>query len=353
MLHSPAACQSPTLCVAAGKSGGHLIPALQLAHNWHIKNPQGSILLCTYGTKLDEKIYNQYPFVNTIQSFSFTTFIAYKIWRYPTIIYQTIKACVTTLKLLSKTKTEKVITTGGFVALPVCIAARILNIPIEVYELNVYPGKAVKALALLNAKIFVAFNKTRTFLPKSILTSYPIRFSENDFYSFDEARKKLNTIISSPLPLTLDRKTLFIVGGSQGSQYLNALVLKFLTTHPELHDRIQIIHQTGNNAQTYTDIYSQLSIPHLVFDFHSAIAECYQAADLVLCRAGAGTLFELKFFNRPAIIIPLFTSSTSHQEANALAMTKENPALFETLTQAEIEADSKNFFSILTRSLSK
>ena len=65
MLSSPVP-QPPTLCVAAGKSGGHLIPALQLAKLWHEQHPDGKVVLCTYGTALDQKIYEQYPFISTV-----------------------------------------------------------------------------------------------------------------------------------------------------------------------------------------------------------------------------------------------------------------------------------------------
>lgn len=343
MQLNPVTLSQPVLWVAAGKSGGHLIPALQLAERWHEQHPGGSVVLCTYGTKLDQKIYAQYQFIKHVQIFSFTTFVLKKIWLYPLISFQALKACVVAWQLLRKTRPEKIITTGGFVALPVSIAARLLSIPIEVYELNVHAGKAVKALALLGAKVFVVFQQTLSQFTHASLVSYPVRFTSKDFYSQAEAISVLGKNISSQKPLVSDRKTLFILGGSQGSQYLNDLALKFIMARPNLYGKIQIIHQAGRNAGYYADTYEKYKIPHLVFDFHSAIAACYQAADLVVCRAGAGTLFELKFFKKRAVIIPLVATSTGHQAANATALVEECPELFEAKSQQWIDRNIEKF----------
>ena len=353
MLTRPGNNSQPTLCVAAGKSGGHLIPALQLARTWHLQHPKGGIILCTYDTKLDEKIYTQYPFITEVQSFSFTTFVAHKIWRYPLIAYEALKACVSSWRLLRRTRAEKILTTGGFVAIPVALAARLLGIPVEVYELNVHAGKAVQALSLLGAKIFVVFQESLQNLPQGILTEYPIRFTSADILSREKALHAVSQHIPSALPLTLHRKTLFIVGGSQGSEYLNELVVKLVQKTPASHAHIQIIHQAGKEPGQYAQLYTQLAIPHAVFDFHPAMASFYQAADFVICRAGAGTLFELKFFQRPALIIPLQAASTSHQEENARAISKQFPALFEMKTQTEIDQNSEAFFSLLLSRLLK
>lgn len=351
MQPSPVNLSQPVLCIAAGKSGGHLIPALQLAQRWHNRHPSGSIILCTYGTQLDQKIYAQYPFIKHVQAFSFTTFVARKLWRYPIITYQALKACVTSWRMLRTMRPEKVITTGGFVALPVSIAAKVLGIPVEVYELNMHAGKAVKALALLGAKIFVVFQETLKQFSTASLVDYPIRFTAEDFYSTADARQLLVAQIPSRMPLVESRKTLFVLGGSQGSQYLNDLVLKFIEATPLMREKIQIIHQAGSGFAQYVQAYEKYGIPHLVFDFHPAIAACYQAADVTICRAGAGTLFELKFFKRSAIVIPLVATSTGHQAANAGALVKQCPELFTAWSQVSIDRNQKAFFGAVAEQL--
>ena len=351
MLSNQRAQRPSTLCIAAGKSGGHLIPALQLAQQWHNEHQGGNVVLCTYGTMLDQKIYARYPFINKVQSFSFTTFIARKLWRYPIIAMQAIKATWIAWRLLRTTQAEKVITTGGFVALPVSIAARLLGIPVEVYELNIHPGKAVQALAMLGAKIFAVFNETLKKMPHAVLTDYPIRFTQADIKSPSVARLELAQRIPSAIPLTDNRKTVFLCGGSQGSTYLNELMIKFVIARPDLHNSMQIIHQSGTVPDRFIEVYTKYIIPHLVFDFHPAIAACYQAADVVICRAGAGTLFELKFFNRPAVIIPLVAASTGHQGANARAISAQMPELFTTMAQHMLETNLEAFFDLVAKYL--
>jgi UDP-N-acetylglucosamine--N-acetylmuramyl-(pentapeptide) pyrophosphoryl-undecaprenol N-acetylglucosamine transferase len=339
------------LCVAAGKSGGHLIPALELAKTWREQHDQNDVVLCTYGTQLDQKIYNAYPFISTVKAFNFTTFVLRKVWRYPIIAYQAVRACVTAWRLLRGHSVERVITTGGFVALPVCIAAKLLRIPIDVYELNVHPGKAVQAIARLGARVHVVFEQTRTAMPKATAAEYPIRFSVADRLTRVAAQQQLTQAIASALPLQPERKTLFILGGSQGSQYLNELVLQFLAARPDLHSAVQIIHQTGGITKRYVEAYERLGVPHLVFDFHQSMAACYQAADLTICRAGAGTLFELKFFNQPAVIVPLVAASTGHQSANAAAIQQQCPQLFTVWEQAAIGRDQTAFFDAVAQRL--
>lgn len=351
MFTNPVIKKKQTICVAAGKSGGHLIPALQIAQNRQKQDPETALVLVSYGTKLDETIYKQYPCISQIKSFSFTTFVARQLWRYPVIAYQTIKAIIDLVLFFRETQPTTIITTGGFIAIPACIAGKILQIPCEAYELNVHPGKAIQALSLLGAKIFVVFKRTLQQLPKATLTDYPIRFSQQDMQSQEAAQEFLNHAIKSEMPLTHQRKTIFIAGGSQGSLFLNELIFKLLEAAPHLKGKLQIIHQTGSNQEEYAQRYSKLEIPHLVFNFHAAIASCYQAADLVLCRAGAGTLFELLFFKRPSIIIPLATASTNHQIANALAVQEEYPELFSTFKQQDAEKEVAALVGLVEKKL--
>jgi UDP-N-acetylglucosamine:LPS N-acetylglucosamine transferase len=101
----------------------------------------------------------------------------------------------------------------------------------------------------------------------------------------------------------------------------------------------QIIHQTGSRDQTdWHALYKRNNIPAVVFDYRDAIAPCYVAADLIISRAGAGMLFEILFFEKPSIIIPLEATTTSHQIDNAYAMNTEHPTLF-TVIQHQALAD--------------
>ncbi len=347
MLPNPGKKQNSTLCIAAGKSGGHLIPTIELARRWHQEHPHGSVLLCTYGTDLDQKIYSQHPFISQIVSFSFTTFVWKKFWTYPYIAYECIKACIKAWRVLRVTPPEKIITTGGAVAVPICIVAKMLGIPCEVYELNVHPGKAVFFLSWIGAKMFAVFHETLSLLKKATYTDYPIRFTQQEIIRHKEAIAQLNATGLPSHPFTAHKKTLLVLGGSQGSLYLNKLTTAFFQARPYLKDTIQLIHQAGTQAPELSVPYEAIGLTFALFDFHPAVATFCQAADLVICRAGAGTLFELKFFKKKALIIPLRAASTSHQEANAAALAKEFPEQFYLWHQGDIMKNSQAFFDAI------
>ena len=106
---------------------------------------------------------------------------------------------------------------------------------------------------------------------------------------------------------------------------------------PTQHHAIQIIHQLGNHeTDEWHTFYTSLKIPALIFSFHHEIEYCYAAADLVLCRAGAGTLFELIFFQKPSIVVPLETNHNNHQLFNALACAQTHPQLIHVIRQKSL-----------------
>ena len=111
-----------------------------------------------------------------------------------------------------------------------------------------------------------------------------------------------------------------------------------LSHNKELAAQLHIIHQVGNNnTAEYQTFYQQHNVVSAhVFSFYDKIEEYYQRADIVLCRAGAGTLFELLFFEKPAIIIPLQAPTTQHQVANAQEIVRKRPDLFSVIYQRSL-----------------
>ena len=133
------------------------------------------------------------------------------------------------------------------------------------------------------------------------------------------------------------RKTLLILGGSQGSLSLNKIILKCVQGLPALAETLNIIHQTG--AQDSTNwaklimIWASLRLSLIITMILSAY---YQAADIIIGRAGAGTIFETLFFSKPCILIPLELKGNDHQLHNAQAITRQHPQLFTVIRQVEL-----------------
>lgn len=326
-----------SICFVAGRSGGHIIPGLTLATQFTQKNPDYNIIFFTSNTKLDQSIIFNYPNINTVINLELPNFPRLNILKYPKFIWLFFKSFYISFQALWEFSPEKVISMGGYISIPVCLSAWILQIPIELFELNAVPGTAIKFLRPFATKIFVCFSEAQKFFKKSKveIAAYPIRFDKKIDKS--EACHKLN--------LNSNKKILFICGGSQGSGFINKLLIKFVETYPNVGTSLQIIHQTGSSDKVLLEeIYKKNNIDALVFDYRHDLDVCYCAADLVIARAGAGTLFELVFFEKQSIIIPLETKTTNHQIDNALAMVDLKPKLFHVLIQNKIDKEQNKFF---------
>ncbi len=368
--------QDTSICFVAGCSGGHILPCLTLAQQERAKNPQLLVLFFTTDRALDKKILASASDTVTHHVTLPLSSLTYGKWyKLPILFWYLIRSFFTSMNQLGKWHPAYVLTTGSHIAIPVCLAAWILRIPVKLFEVNVLPGKTIKLLAYFAKEIFICYAQTKNYLPahKCILSAYPIKCVESDrMLSAKDALQIITaqeTIAtedySAEKILTPDKKTLLILGGSQGSLFLNQLIKKVLDSDtapaqnnssaaPEKHvrDEIQIIHQTGDLDQTdWKRFYAQREIPALVFTYRNQMAPYYAAADIIICRAGAGTLAELIFFNKKSIVIPLETKATDHQLNNALVCAKEHPELITVLRQNELADNAQKLETLLKQIL--
>jgi len=348
------------LCVAAGGSGGHILPALVIAKEWKNQNPDGKIIFFCRDTLFDKTIIGQHPIADQIITLPACKFFSKKIWLYPKFIYEVVKGFFKSLKLLNKLNPEKILSTGGGTAVPVCLAAWILRKKIELYELNVEPGKSIKILSLIASKIFIVFEESKKYFKflglnfgsKCLLTSYPIRFTAED--KKIDASIVINEINQELTTLKFDnnRKTLFLFGGSQGSLLLNNLLKQFVEKNPDYCDKIQVIHQVGTiDTFNWSKFYHQHSVPSFTFGYNPNMQKFLSLSDLIICRAGAGTMFEIEFFEKKCLVIPLVSASTSHQILNAYAMQHKHPKLFAVLEQETAQKNSEQFNDVVLKLL--
>jgi UDP-N-acetylglucosamine--N-acetylmuramyl-(pentapeptide) pyrophosphoryl-undecaprenol N-acetylglucosamine transferase len=204
-----------------------------MAQRYTEDNPANTVLFFSTDAPLDKSILEGQSIINQHVTLPLGQFSSTRIRRYIQITWQLIRSFVTSLYHLHTHKTEKVISTGGLVALPVCLAAMFLRIPVELYELNAVPGKAIKALAPLAQTIHVCFAHAIKYFPKNrcVYTPYPVRFNDaHKQISKEQACKELG--------LDPHKKTLFIMGGSQGSVQLNNEIKKYIETSNNPPNRI-------------------------------------------------------------------------------------------------------------------
>jgi len=203
---------------------------------------------------------------------------------------------------------------GGFGSIPGVIAGKFLFVPIFLHESDVAPGMANKFIFRFALKIFVSFPKTEYFpLEKISVVGNPIR------REVLEGKKEEAKII---LKLEGVKPVILILGGSQGAQRINDKILEIIS---ELLENFEVIHQCGENnftqvkAEAKVMISKELEKSYHLFPFlkEPELRQVYAACDLIVSRAGSGSIFEIAAAEKPSILIPLPEAAQNHQVKNA------------------------------------
>jgi len=212
---------------------------------------------------------------------------------------------------------------GGYVSLPVVLAGWIFRIPVIVHESDSVPSLIDKFMFRFAKKVMISFNESRDFYdsPKVLFAGNPVR----NFISQknkEEAMKNFS--------LNEEKPVILIMGGSEGAEEINKLVLEIL---PELLKNYQIIHQCGignydrvKSAVEKMNIYN-LSDYHLFPFFKKRIASAYAACELIVSRAGANTVSEIMVVGKPSVLIPLASAVSDKQRMNAFHYSEAGAAV--------------------------
>ena len=242
-----------------------------------------------------------------------------KLSVYPSIsnftgIFKTIFGIFIALKELYRLYPDVVFAKGGYASFPVLFAARILSIPVVVHESDTVAGRTTKWAGKFATRVAVSYTEAIKFFPekKVALTGQPIR---------DVLLPPDNFLRSFPQK---ERPVICILGGSQGSQRINDLIIDLL---PELLNKYDIVHQTGiKNIENIKKMSSVVLKDHQFKDRYFAegfidVSIFYPKVDMVITRAGS-VLFEIALWQLPSIIIPIPESISRDQRTNAYAFAK-------------------------------
>lgn len=336
-----------TICCVAGRSGGHIIPCISYAQSLFKENNEKALLFFSSNTNLDSSIGKQCEGITQQVALPLENVPYKKLWRYPSFFIQLIRSFYLAFVYLRKYKPSTIISTGGYTALPVCFMGKLLGIPFELFELNVVPGKATTLLAPFAQTVNACFPETQQYLKKCTLSfkNYPLR--KQCFINQIKPSEALKKLSFSP-----HKKTILVLGGSQGSEALNNLVKGVIKKNKKIQTSVQVIHQIGNQApEPFIQFYQEKNVPAQVFQFHPSIETIYPAADLVICRAGAGTLFETLHFKKQCITIPLEADTTTHQRDNALSFQNKYPEQFTMLEQKPLTINSQPLVDLINHFL--
>ena len=310
------------IIISGGGTGGHIFPAVSIANALKKKYPEVEILFVGAEGRMEMQRVPAAGYrimglpicgldrKNPLKNFS--------------VIIKFIKSGWIARKIIKDFHPHTVVGVGGYASGPTLKMASIMGIPTLIQEQNSYAGVTNKMLAKGAKRICVAYKGMERFFPeeKIMLTGNPIR---QELAETTITREEgINAFGLDP-----DKRTILIVGGSLGARTINESVLKHLDLVKQ--SGIQIIWQTGKYY--YKDILDQLNryekLPMLyVTDFISKMEEAYAAADLVISRAGAGSISEFCVLRKPVILVPSPNVAEDHQTQNALALVNNNAAIY-------------------------
>lgn len=308
------------IIISGGGTGGHIFPAIAIANALKRREPGCEILFVGAEGRMEmEKVPAAgYEIVglkiNGIQRGS--------ILKNLSLPFKIIGSLQKALKLIDTFKPNVVVGVGGYASGPLLLAASLKNIPYLIQEQNSYAGITNKWLGKKAAKICVAFDGMEQFFPASkiLKTGNPVRQEV-----IDVANKHF--IGAELLKLDPLKKIILVTGGSLGAGTLNKSIEKHIQ---DIVDQdIQLVWQTGKYY--YAGIIKRLGLdshPNVrILEFLNRMDLAYAAADVIISRAGAGTIAELCLVNKPVILVPSPNVAEDHQTKNALALVKNNAAI--------------------------
>jgi UDP-N-acetylglucosamine--N-acetylmuramyl-(pentapeptide) pyrophosphoryl-undecaprenol N-acetylglucosamine transferase len=308
------------LIISGGGTGGHIFPAVAIAHAFRERHPDTNILFVgAQGrmemTRVPEAGYQiiglwisglqrKLTFSNLL--FPFKLLVSY------------IKAA----GIVKSFKPDVVIGTGGYASGPIMIAATRAGIPSVIQEQNSFAGLANKQVAAKVSRVCVAYEGMEKYFPKEkiVLTGNPVR---KDILTVNEKRQKGRNHFG----FDASGKTLLVLGGSQGARTINESILANIEKIVDAN--IQLIWQTGKGYfDLYKDSLAKYDLKRIrVQDFVKEIDLAYAAADVVISRSGALAVSELCIAKKPCILVPSPNVAEDHQRKNAMALVEKDAAI--------------------------
>ncbi len=325
--------------IAGGGTGGHLFPGIAIAQEFLAKNAKNNVLFVGTGKPFEISILSETGFAH--KRITAEGFKGRGVWHQLVSILKVPKGVIESMLILKGFKPHIVIGVGGYSAGPVAMGAWLLGIKIVLHEQNILPGITNRILSRFADRICVSFAETiMGVTPKKIrLTGNPVR---KEIVQCAETLKNTNIKASKK-----EKKfTILILGGSQGAHSINMALLEALE-HLENRENIFFVHQTGAQDETQVkQSYDKNGIENDTRAFFKDMARQYQNADLIICRAGATTVAEIKAIGKGVIFIPFPFAADNHQVFNARSLEKAGAAemIFEKDLSGKVLAERINYY---------
>ena len=304
--------------ISGGGTGGHIFPALSIANALRRRNPDTEIMFVgALGRMEMERV----PAAGyDIVGLPVAGFERKRLWRNFGVMIKLMRSMRLAKKVVREFRPDIAIGVGGYASGPTLKAAQKRGVPTLLQEQNSYAGVTNKLLAKKAGAICVAYSGMERFFPadRIVLTGNPVRA---DITSCTLTREQAR----EALGMDPKRKMVLVVGGSLGARTINDSIARSIDAVTEAG--AQILWQTG---KFYADECAAIAAGHdnvRATAFISDMATAYRAADLVVARAGAGTISELQLLGLPAVLIPSPMVAEDHQRKNAQALADRDAAV--------------------------
>lgn len=312
--------------VSGGGTGGHIFPALAIANELKRRYPDCEIEFVGAEGRMEmERVPKEGYKIHGLPIVGLNRKSIAANLKFPVKLIRSVAHC---RKLLKDFNPDVVIGTGGFASGPLLYVAQRMGIPTVIQEQNSYAGITNKRLSAKASAISVAYEGMDAFFPKDAIhmTGNPIRPAIADMHAE-------RTTSMSNFGLDPDKSVILVLGGSLGARRVNEAVEDLLPWVETAN--VQVLWQCGKLY--YDDLHARLSD---VKDVHihafiSTMEEAYACADVIISRAGAGTISELAVVGKPCILIPSPNVAEDHQTKNALALVDKKAALL--IKESEID----------------
>ncbi|MDR1400972.1 MAG: UDP-N-acetylglucosamine--N-acetylmuramyl-(pentapeptide) pyrophosphoryl-undecaprenol N-acetylglucosamine transferase [Endomicrobium sp.] len=295
--------KNKNIIITSSGTGGHIYPGIALAEEFKNKGYNPIFFIGNNPISLEILENSQFKYIKfNMSGMPRKISITFLIF-----LIKTEFSFLKALKLIIKLNPLAVIGTGGYMAIPVLFAAKMLRKKIFIHEQNVIPGKANRLLNKIVDKAFISFPGSKKKFKNATILGCPIRKS----LLLASKEKAL-------LELKLKREvfTILVFAGSLGATKFNEIVCKVLLG---LHtkDKFQTLHITGPKNYIKIQEKSKDNPDYRVFDYMHNIAIAYAISNIIICRSGASTVLELKALDKSAILIPYPYATNDHQYWNA------------------------------------
>ncbi len=309
--------------ISGGGTGGHIFPAVSIANEIRAKRPDAKILFVGAEGRMEMQ---RVPAAGyEIKGLPIAGFNRKNLLKNIPVLFKIMKSRSMARQIIRDFRPQVAVGVGGYASGPTLNVAESMGIPTLLQEQNSYAGVTNKLLAKKARKICVAYEGMERFFPadKILFTGNPVRQNLLDCKVTKEDAVRSFGLVPG-------KQTILIVGGSLGARTLNDSILGNLPLVKQ-QSKVQFIWQTGKYYSE--DIKAELArrgCPEnlKVMDFISDMSQAYAAADLVISRAGAGSISEFCLLGKPVILVPSPNVAEDHQTKNALALVQKNAALY-------------------------